>query len=103
MLRHSQPAARMHGFIHVDYFCEEKYETARGLAEIVNGWLSVLLTTHRLIIYLDSFQCQITLGTTLLNCRGKQLYKCVVCGDGIPQQLHVDIDECLPGTGQTIL
>lgn len=54
MLRYSQPAARMHGFIHVDYFCEEKYETARGLAEIVNGWLSVLLTTHRLIIYLDS-------------------------------------------------
>lgn len=45
----------------------------------------------------------ITLGTTLLDCRGKQLYKCVVCGDGIPQQLHVDIDECLPGTGQTIL
>lgn len=45
----------------------------------------------------------ITLGTTLLNCRGKQLYKCVVCGDGIPQQLPVDIDECLPGTGQTIL
>ena len=93
----------MHGFIHVDYFCKEKYETARSLAEIVNGWLSVLLTTHRLIIYLDSSQCQITLGTTLLNCRGKQLYKCVVCGDGIPQQLPVDIDECLPGTGQTIL
>lgn len=44
MLRYSQPAARMHGFIHVNYFCEEKYETARGLAEIVNGWLSVF--TH---------------------------------------------------------
>ena len=70
VLCHSQPVARMHGFIHVDYFCKEKYDTARSLAEIVNGWLSVLLTTHRLIIYFDSSQCKITLGTTLLNCGG---------------------------------
>jgi len=37
VLRHSQPAARITGFKHVDYFCKEKYETARSLAEIVNG------------------------------------------------------------------